>query len=492
MMRRCTGSGSGRAAIVVWVLLGWLAGAARGADDREPAAGARFAPRAVRTVALGDDLNAHVHLSGVLTGPELVALAAREGTLGAGLEALALGTGDFAEQTRTAATLLTASAHYDHYALYGLRGRFIAAAFPGARYGVWLAAALHALRRQARRTLVAEGADDAERAILTARQWGLSLEGIGFLLSERRPRSRDAQATARVLRRFPDEVRGLNLHGPEAGAGVEALHAALDQLLRYRPHGDLLLHAGELDTPNGGRDTVNRYLEVLAERARSEPLAGKTGGLQPILAHGAHIADPERAHADLVRAARQGIVTALNPQPLANLAYATVSSAGDIAIAELVRRGWPFVAFGTDNVGTFALNRWSVLLPACRPGRGRRSSARAGGGADSSEMADAAALHGAGRRQRLPSAGARVSRPWGGSHPRRTAPPECALSRDLARAEVAAASALGVSRPARPPAPGPHGLARASPRRPLARPARREPRLGRPRPGRRAADRRPA
>lgn len=360
MMRRCTGSGSGRAAIVVWVLLGWLAGAARGADDREPAAGARFAPRAVRTVALDDDLNAHVHLSGVLTGPELVALAAREGTLGAGLEALPLGTGDFAEQTRTAATLLTASAHYDHYALYGLRGRFIAAAFPGARYGVWLAAALHALRRQARRTLVAEGADDAERAMLTARQWGLSLDGIGFLLSERRPRSRDAQATARVLRRFPDEVQGLNLHGPEAGAGVEALHAALDQLLRHRPRrGFLLLHAGELDTRNGGRDTVNRYLAALAERARSEPLAGKTGGLQPILAHAAHIADPERAREDLVRAARQGLVIALNPQPLANLAYATVASAGDIAIARL---GWPHVAFGTDNVGSFALNRWSTRL----------------------------------------------------------------------------------------------------------------------------------
>ena len=361
------GAGPGRAAFAAWLLVGWIAAPTRGADESEGAAGARVAPRARRTVALlGDDLNAHVHLSGVLTGPKLVALAAREGTLGAGLEALALGTGDFTEQTRTAATLLTASAHYDHYALYGLRGRFIAAAFPGARYGVWLAAALHELRGQARRTLVAEGADDAERAILTARQWGLSLEGIGFLLSERRPRSRDAQATARVLRRFPDEVRGLNLHGPEAGAGVEALHAALDQLLRYRPHGDLLLHAGELDTPNGGRDTVNRYVEALAERARSEPLAGKTGGLQPILAHAAHIADPERAHAELVRAARLGLVIALNPQPLANLAYATVRSAKDIAVARL---DWPYWAFGTDNVGTFALNRWSVLrLLSGRPG----------------------------------------------------------------------------------------------------------------------------
>lgn len=359
-MRR--GAGRGRAAFAAWLLVIWIAAPALGAAEGSRAAGARVAPRAVRTVALDDELNAHVHLSGVLTGPELVALAAREGTLGAGLEALALGTGDFAEQTRTAAALLTASAHYDHYALYGLRGRFIAAAFPGARYGVWLAAALHALRRQARRTLVAEGADDTERAILTARQWGLSLDGIGFLLSERRPRSRDAQATARVLRRFPDEVQGLNLHGPEAGAGVESLHAALDQLLRYRPHGHLLLHAGELDTRNGGRFTVNRYLEALAERARSEPLAGKAGGLQPILAHAAHVADPGRAHADLVRAARQGVVTALNPQPLANLAYATVSSAEDIAIAEIVARGWPFVAYGTDNVGTFALNRWVARL----------------------------------------------------------------------------------------------------------------------------------
>lgn len=343
MMRR--GAGRGRAALVAWVLLGWLAGPAGAAD------------------------NVHVHLSGVLSGPELVALAAREGTLPAGLEALALGNDDLATQARTAAALLTASAHYDHYALYGLRGRFVAAAFPGVRYGVWLAAALHELRRQARRTLVAEGADDAARAILTARQRGLSLDGIGFLLSERRPRSRDAQATARVLRRFPDEVLGLNLHGPEAGAGVEALHAALDQLLRHRPRGYLLLHAGELDTRNGGRFTVNRYLAALAERARGDRLVGKTGSLQPILAHAAHIADPERAFADLVAAGRRGLRTALNPQPLANLAYATVSSAGDIAIAEIVRRGWPFVAYGTDNVGSFALNRWSVLrLLSGRPG----------------------------------------------------------------------------------------------------------------------------
>lgn len=133
-MRRCTGSGSGRAAIVVWVLLGWLAGAARGADDSEPAAGARFAPRACTHRRAGrrpqcprpPERRAHGTRAGGAGGAR--------GDAGCGAEALPLGTGDFAE-TRTAATLLTASAHYDHYALYGLRGRFIAAAFPGARYG---------------------------------------------------------------------------------------------------------------------------------------------------------------------------------------------------------------------------------------------------------------------------------------------------------------------------------------------------------------------
>ncbi|MBK8482233.1 MAG: hypothetical protein IPL40_13880 [Proteobacteria bacterium] len=349
-------------------LLSLLAAPAWAADDRDPSAArvaGQFAAHDAPIVALDDALNAHVHLGGVLSGSELIALARREGGLAAGIEALALGGGSFEAQVRTASRLLTASAHYDHFALYGLRGRFIRAAFPGARYGIWLAAALHELRLQARRTLVAEGADDAERAILTARQRGLSLDGIGFLLSERRPRSRDAKASARVLRRFPDEVLGLNLHGPEAGAEVGALHAGLDQLLRHRPRGYFLLHAGELDTRNGGRHSVNSYLAALAQRAGSDRLVGKTGGVRPIVAHAAHIADPAQARADLERAARQGLVITLNPQPLANLAYATVERAEQIAVVGL---GWPHVAFGTDNVGSFALNRWSTrLLLAGRP-----------------------------------------------------------------------------------------------------------------------------
>src|SRR5262249_208689 len=136
------------------------------------------------------------------------------------------------------------------------------------------------------------------RLLAIARRYGISFDahGVGLLSTERRPWPRHENLIKDLFKIYP-EIIGINIHGPEKGDTVTALHRALDLLLAYRPHGGvLLLHAGERDiagdptSHEGGQTTVNRYLGEILRR----PTRERSNELEVIVAHGAHNDDIRR------------------------------------------------------------------------------------------------------------------------------------------------------------------------------------------------------
>jgi hypothetical protein len=309
---------------------------------------------------------------GVLHGTEIVELADRHGKLERGLRALGIDSLNYPDAVKWAKRNLSLTHESDHFTTYGLLGAFVGAAFPGALHRYFVHATVSRLRAEAPRSKVVDGPHDVERFVSTARQFGIPLEGVELLSTERRPQRRDRAAGRRILRL--DEVFGSNILGPEDGAS-DTLSTTLDDLqaMRRGRGATLLIHAGERDLPpvgssepTGGARTVNQALDELAHRSRSEDLSG----IHVIIGHASRIHDLDRARVALERLWQRGVRVSINPQPIANLVYDTVQNLGQI---DAFRTGWWDIVAGTDNAGTLAENRAidEAMLRGQRPGAER-------------------------------------------------------------------------------------------------------------------------
>ena len=311
----------------------------------------------------------HTHSSGLLQGRRLLKCAQRHGALWRGLEAL-----EWPHQSTTDEVLALATArmdlgsHFDHYSTYGDLNSFIEAAFPGARLIHWIDGAFRLARAAAPQTVTVQDVTETERIIRLAQQFGRSLSGIQLLISERRLQQRDLKATLRVLRAYPDLVAGINIHGPEDLASLDGdhvLHDSIDALLsqasrwpQLRP--TLLLHVGERDFGRGGEQTVNRYLEQIAYRARHEPLQW----LRFIFSHAVKVVDIPAATEALKELAALRVDQVFgNPLPISNVVFGAVRQS--VAEINAIAMPWPLLS-GTDNVGSLSLN--GAIVDALRTG----------------------------------------------------------------------------------------------------------------------------
>ena len=322
----------------------------------------------------GKRIEPHLHFEGTVRGGRLLNLAEREGNLAAGLEALGLSNRpqDRAEAKREASRMLDISRNPIDV-VYPALSKFRDAAFGTPRaYAAWLRTSFEVMNRQADITYVQIRPERLTKVLDAVRDHGLNLGGVRFLLGIHRTRGLTTEQRERViqlLRDHPQHAVGVDLLGeettPQDPDQIRELLALLDAA--GHPSRILRLHEGEgVDNPQSReavRDNVNVALRSLRRAFRGN---GADRSTQVILGHATHVRNLQQARRDMQRLKRMGVDVFLNPNPLANMMWGSVSDPMQINARELQNGS---VLVGTDNVGSLQSNieTWRRIENGDRP-----------------------------------------------------------------------------------------------------------------------------